>query len=167
MFDDHPTIALDPIPDFPGYFACRLGIIFSVNQRGARYPKPLRPGSYRGGYHHVILCRYGERFARKVHHLILETYVGPKPKGMVSRHINNTRTDNRLSNLCWGTPAENGRDTAISGTLKGTNHPQSKLTDDDIRAIRTMTAQEAAERYPITTGNAYFIIGRKTWKHVL
>lgn len=45
----------------------------------------------------------------RVHHLVLETFVGMCPPGMQCDHINRNRTDNRLENLRWVTPKENSR----------------------------------------------------------
>lgn len=50
----------------------------------------------------------GKEYA--LHRVILETFVGPAPKGALGRHLNDVRTDNRLENLAWGTQKENMAD---------------------------------------------------------
>lgn len=50
-----------------------------------------------------------------VHHLILETYVGPRPPKVEARHLNDKKLDNRLENLCWGTQSENNKDRVRNG----------------------------------------------------
>jgi hypothetical protein len=85
---------------------------------------------------------------------------------METRHLNNIKTDNRLSNLRWGARHENDRDKSLSGSVKGTRNPAAKLTEDDVRAIRTMTAQEASKRFNINPGTAQRIIKRERWSHV-
>jgi hypothetical protein len=164
MLHDYPSIALDPIPGFPGYFACRLGVIFSTLRFG--YPVPLRSYPIKGGYLQVNLFRDGKHRPKRVHQLILEAYIGPCPPGMETRHINNIPSDNRLSNLRWGTRAENDEDKRLAGSLKGTLNPKAKLTEEDVRSIRTMKTSDAVKKYGIHCNNVYLIKNRQTWKHI-
>lgn len=53
---------------------------------------------------------------RSVHVVMLESFVGERPPGRVSRHLNDIPDDNRLENLCWGTPSENRQDSVRNGT---------------------------------------------------
>lgn len=46
----------------------------------------------------------------KLHHLVLDTFVGPPPDGMWGLHNDDDRRNNRLTNLRWGTPKENAAD---------------------------------------------------------
>lgn len=62
------------------------------------------------GYPQVMLCASGRCANILVHHLVLEAFVGPKPTGHECRHLDGTRDNNRLSNLAWGTKAENTAD---------------------------------------------------------
>lgn len=169
MLTEHPTIALDPIPDFPGYLICRLGVVFSTRTTSGgqrEYPIPLKPGINTRGYHYVSLFRDGKTHQIAVHQLMLETYVGPRPPEMETRHLNNIPGDNRISNLAWGTRAENGNDKRLAGSCRGTRNGNTRLTEDDVRAIRVMPAKEAASRYGITLGNVYHIKKGRIWSHV-
>lgn len=169
MFPDYPTVALDPIPGFPGYSACRLGIIFSLRSilKGSHPgPFPLKTRPDKDGYLIVGLYRDGYQYCLKVHTIILNTYVGPKPDGMECRHANNVRDDNRLSNLSWGTHAQNMDDLTRSGIRKGERHHRAKLRDSDIPTIRAMNATDAAEKFNISIGTAQNIIRRHSWKHI-
>lgn len=76
-----------------------------------------------------------------VHHLVLKAFVGPKPEGMECRHLDGNPANNRLSNLCWGTPRENQADKARHGTmLTGTRAHGARLSEDDVREIRRRKA---------------------------
>lgn len=60
---------------------------------------------------------------RRVHRLVLEAFVGPCPPGLQGLHENDVPSDNRLSNLYWGTPGQNMRDRVRNGV-----HHYSKRT---------------------------------------
>ena len=53
---------------------------------------------------------------RLLHHVMLESFVGPRPPGCVGRHLNDVFDDNRLENLAWGTPSQNRLDSVRNGT---------------------------------------------------
>lgn len=69
-----------------------------------------------GGYPRVTLRNGTEEHGlRCVHIVVLEAFVGPRPQGMVVRHLNGQQTDNRLENLSYGTPSENNFDLVRHG----------------------------------------------------
>lgn len=83
----------------------------------------LRPNTKR--YPEVELRdgRSHKRHVRKVHRLVLESFVGPRPDNCVACHANDDPTDNRLANLRWDTHSANTKDSVINGC-----HPQSRKT---------------------------------------
>jgi hypothetical protein len=55
--------------------------------------------------------------------------------------------------------------------VRGSSHPQAKLTEDDVRAIRQAWSDgtpqhQLARTYGVAKGNISFIVRRKTWLHV-
>lgn len=108
------------IPGFEGqYEVSDRGGIRSLDRvvttrRGPRRHRGgvLSPGQNTQGYFHV---RIGSK-TRTVHQLVLAAFVGPKPPGMLTRHLNGINTDNRLENLVYGTYSENGKDTSLHGS---------------------------------------------------
>lgn len=44
---------------------------------------------------------------RKVHHLVLEAFVGPRPQGYLGCHKDDDTSNNTLKNLEWATPTDN------------------------------------------------------------
>lgn len=55
------------------------------------------------------------RRVAKVHHLVLEAFVGARPAGMEGCHRNDNGYDNHLSNLRWDTRSSNVRDQVRNG----------------------------------------------------
>lgn len=74
---------------------------------GARASKPelklIQLGKYKG----VTLCQLPRRENHYIHHLVLETFVGPRPAGMEGEHLDDNRGHNYLSNLQWSTHKDN------------------------------------------------------------
>lgn len=65
-----------------------------------------------------------------IHVLMLESFVGPRPKGMEGCHWDDDKMNNTLDNLRWGTKADNVQDSVRNGTHVETrkthcplNHP--------------------------------------------
>jgi hypothetical protein len=136
-----------PIPGHLGYIATRYGKILSTRcaqgvplriLQGQKHPKSghLRASLLIGKCKECGGRSYALRF---VHHLILETFVGPKPNGGVCRHLNSDPSDNRVNNLAWGTPQENMDDRARRGLYhRGEKNRGAKLSDEQVVEIRLL-----------------------------
>jgi hypothetical protein len=72
----------------------------------------LRPGRMPGGHLSVAL---GRGNSQCVHKLVLLTFVGVAPDKHECLHINGVPSDNRLTNLRWGTRSENMKDAYAHG----------------------------------------------------
>ncbi len=107
------------------------------------------------------------------HRVAWELANGPIPEGMHVLH----RCDNppcvNDGHLFLGTPKDNDTDKRKKGRanhrgMKGEAHPMTKLTDDDVRAIRASvgTEREVAEKYGVSGTCIGYIRRRQTWKHV-
>jgi len=108
----------------------------------------------------------------RVHRIVLRTFVGPKPPGLVTRHDNGIRTDNRLSNLLYGTPQENTDDRLRHGTHQfGEQNPKVKLTRADVEFIRAKPYQRGlygklAQRFGVTRTTVSYIARGRSWKEL-
>ena len=98
-----------PVPGFDMYAVSDQGRV-----RGPR--RILKQTLIGNGYPSVAVCRDGKQHTARVHGLVLEAFVGPRPAGMLCRHLNGVPTDNRVENLRWGTPSENNFDRVRHGT---------------------------------------------------
>ncbi len=108
----------------------------------------------------------------RVHILVLTTFVGPCPDGMVCRHIDGNPTNNNVANLAWGTPRENSADRILHGTdYRGERVGTSKLNSSDALEIRRRRADGEflhvlAAEFGVSKYAIYSIAKRLTWNHV-
>lgn len=110
-----------------------------------------------GGYVDLMLLDdAGVRRKRKLHNLVLEAFVGPRPS---PRHHgahapDNTRTNNRLSNLTWKLPEENEADKRACGTA-----PRGG------RVWRPNKARVERIRLRVASGESYSAVARDEGLH--
>lgn len=109
-----------PVPGYEGvYDISSLGRVRSVariDRFGRSLPERiLKHGQHKYGYPVVGLWRDNRQTTRTVHSLIAEAFIGPRPEGMEVRHLDGNRRNCRLSNLAYGTHAENMADMIEHG----------------------------------------------------
>lgn len=170
------------VPGYPDYEVSDQGRVRSwVAWHRLPVPRLLKlTPELHGGYPGVSLR--GDR--KKVHHLVLEAFVAPRPEGMLGCHRNGCPTDNTVGNLYWGTPSENtrdmyahGRGTHVRVNYRGEKHAATKLTAAQVLRIRRdyigghrirggSNAQLLATKYKVHVTTIYNIVSRKTWGHV-
>lgn len=121
--------------------------------RSRRTGKELRQACLtRGGYRMVSLCdaRNGvRRRDRRVHQLVLEAFVGPRPEGMLTRHLDGDGSNNRLTNLRYGTSEENNRDIVRHGRhrkVNATTCKQGHPWDDENTLYRGGNGRDVGTR---------------------
>lgn len=90
------TVIRRAIPGFPDYFVDNTGDVWS---RKSGKLLRLSPGLDTYGYPYVVLYVNGKPFNRKVHRLVMLTFVGPLPKNHHTDHKDFIRINNYLSNL--------------------------------------------------------------------
>lgn len=174
-------VDIEPIEheEFPGYGFSPDGSIYSRWVRGrwkrigTTWTKLKTPPDNHGYKQVNIYYQNGVRKHFKVHLLMLYVFVGPKPDGMMTRHLNGDRSDNRIVNLAYGTAAENGADARLHGTTnRGVRCPCSKLNDREIVEIRKRARQgemqkTLASKFRVSNATICEIVNKKTWVHVL
>jgi DNA-binding transcriptional regulator YiaG len=172
-----PVNVCRDIPGFAGYRVSAEGVVWSC-----RTHDPLRPfsgvwkrralGLTTNGYLYVVMSPSPKavRKLRQVHRLVLEAFVGPCPEGMEARHLDGDKRNNRLENLCWGTPKENASDRERHGTHpRGESSPVAKLTAADVEAIRRLKAEgvslgELSRRYGVSHIHVRRIVRGESWR---
>lgn len=169
-----PVVVIYKSLGFLGYPTYRVGTDGSVWswRRVTQTWKRLVP-SYNRGYPQHILC--GKIVKRKswlVHRLVLEAFVGPKPRNRVCRHLDGNRRNNNLWNLCWGTHLENHNDKRIHGTTPaGEKNYGAKLKAEQVIEIRKMFREGRTRNYilavyKISRCQLNKILTRFSWGHL-
>ena len=187
VWKTHPIFANYEISDFgsvrslPRTVRCRGG------KTRVSPGKIFRCNSKPDGYVDVVLCVNGKRHECRVSRLVLETFVGLAPTGMVARHLDGSRANNRVGNLAWGTPAENSADMVAHGTAargdrngmrlhpnstsKGEKNGSARITARHVLYARKLlecnfTVRDVMEELGISKTQAFRIKNRESWAHI-
>ena len=109
----------------------------------------------------------------KVAHVVLMTFVGPRPDGAESAHYPDPDPlNNAVHNLRWAAHIENIADKVDAGRqARGVTHGKARLSEQDVRDIRQMrasgmTVDSIGEQYGIAPAHVSGIVKRKYWRHV-
>ncbi|MCA0270316.1 MAG: NUMOD4 motif-containing HNH endonuclease [Bacteroidetes bacterium] len=132
-----------PIPGFSFYEASNDGQIRS--RRSGRW-RLLHPWVDKQGYERVSLR--GDEVPERdyyVHRIICLTFDGDPPyTSSVARHINDIRTDNRASNIAWGSQADNSHDRTRNRMTAAGRGAVVALKERTIRAVHALLSHEDA-----------------------
>lgn len=169
-----------PIDGFDGYEVSDAGDVRcwnSQNGKGGKLtePRTLKPSKFAGKpYMRVSLYKDGKPHIRRVHLLVLEAFVGPRPEGMEACHGAAGGSDNSLTNLRWDTHEANMLDQELHGTrLRGEMISRSKITEEQAKRVKAALALETGygsmTRVAEAVGVPYkVVVGIKqglTWRH--
>lgn len=167
-------VAYRECPGHPGYCVGDDGTVWSCRTTGGRTDGPWRQlRTVRSSrYPYVDLCRGDGSYKRKkVHALVLEAFVGPRPANKEARHLNDIPSDNRLSNLRWGFRKENFQDRRVNGIdTRGERCGGAKLRLCCVKAIRRLfesgiecRAQVLGDLFGVSESQARRIIDGASW----
>ena len=111
----------------------------------------------------------------RTHRISYEIHFGPIPEGMQVCHKCDNRACANPDHFFLGTNADNmadkvakGRQSSAGGA-KGITHPLSKLTDEDIIAIRAakgVSQRRLAAQFGVSQVNICFILSGRAWAHI-
>jgi hypothetical protein len=132
---------------------------------------------HRGRMLALVLDSYGYPVVNlrprvRVHRLVLMAFVGMPTAGQVGRHLDDNRQNNAVSNLAWGTQADNHADAIrnYGHFNRGSNSKSAKLTEDDVRWVRRNASRLAgkamARQLNVTPTTIRGIIRGRIWSHL-
>lgn len=109
----------------------------------------------------------GVRKVRKVHIMVAEAFIGPRPEGQELAFSDGVKSNCRLSNLSYATPKKHAEDRIRNGTVP----PSAKLTADQVREMRQLISErvrfaDIAARYGVSYGTVKKVSSRLTWDHL-
>lgn len=147
-----------------------------------RFWKYLAPGAFNecwlwqgctnpGGYG-VIQAGRAQRTIFLAHRVSWELHNGPIPNGLDCLHECDNPPCCNPHHLFLGDDAANMADKIMKGRHpRGESCSYAKLTEDQVKEIRTLSAQgvertEIAKRFGINRSHVRDIANRKIWKHI-
>lgn len=135
-----------------------------------RKMKPIRSQS--NGLQVFLQTKSGSK-GEFIHVIVLETFVGPRPKGYETQHMDGDNTNNALSNLRWASHQTNMADCYEHGTMScGSRHPTAKINESIaeqiiIRSAKGETRASLAREFGISAEVVRRIAIGKSWRHVV
>lgn len=125
-------------------------------------------------YRHVTLVSNDRERRAKVHVLVAEAFLGPRPDGYDVCHGPAGKLDNSAANLSYGTRSKNlGEDRRRDGTTNaGVRNGNAKLTDEIVRQCRARASrgerpEVLAREFGVTTSTVLYVVNGATWRHLL
>jgi hypothetical protein len=104
-----------PVPSLPGFDVSDFGRVRSWTGRGP-VPRLRSLSPDRHGYPGFTVRIEGRKVRLRVHSMVAEAFIGPRPEGLLIRHLDGQPANNIPSNLRYGTASENTCDTKRHGT---------------------------------------------------
>lgn len=142
-----------PVLGYEGaYEVSDLGRVRSLKRvvdaaRGARREIPgliMKARLNAQGYPVISLSRLNVSRVLSIHVLVCEAWHGPRPEGMVARHLDDVKTNLSPSNLSWGTLTQNSRDAIRNG--RNVNASKTVCANGHAYTERDTTRNQAGHR---------------------
>lgn len=127
------------------------------------------------GYLIMTITRDRFKVTARVHTLVADAFLGPRPPDLEVNHRDGNKLNNRADNLEYVSHAANcihARDNGLRVPACGKMNGMARLTDEAVKVIRFMSARGLATRpllarhYRVTAQTVGHIVHRKTWRHV-
>lgn len=162
-----------PITEFEGYEVSNLGRVRSYfkhcgkNWNISNYPQRiLKPGISPDGYLYVCLRKNNKSKIKRIHQLVLLSFIGEKPEGMEVCHNDGDPSNNNLNNLRYDTPSGNIQDIVIHNrrnfSIEDVTFIRRKMkSGTDIEELAKMFKVSRDTIYSAGTGRSYKICSEK------
>jgi hypothetical protein len=161
------------VSGFPNAEVSNLGRIRSLFRGKSVIRKPL---VHQHGYLTITLQNKTLKKRARIHVLVAEAFLGPKPKGFDVNHKDGNKKNNVADNLEYLTRSDNCKHAFKIGLSytpfreRGEKHPTAKISDADARAIRKMyrngiSRRAIGEKYGISYYTVWDITAGRRWTH--
>lgn len=164
-----------PVADTEGnYYVSNLGRILTTEYGQKKLTKVIKQSTHKNGYLVTRMKKESRVRPLKVHRLVAQAFI-PNPNNLPQvNHIDGIKTNNVVTNLEWVTGSENIKHAFAIGLSchKGSKHPQSILTEEQVKEIRltytisNCTKTDFAKKYGIATQTLDNVLSGRTWSHV-
>lgn len=130
----------------------------------------LTPDTFSGyAQVHLFFCGVGLR--QKVHILVAEAFLGPRPEGHEVNHKDANKLNNAATNLEYVTKLANARHAVEHGRYtRGVHQWKARATDAIVREIRRRykrgNGAALGREFGLDRATVNHIIKRRTWTHV-
>lgn len=127
----------------------------------------LKPG-FSGDHEYLQVSLSNSKVKRYLLHRVVAIAFIPNPENKPEvNHKDGDKTNCAVDNLEWVTSSEN----QIHATVNGLQRPQSKLTADDVREIRELSAKGYSQRklanmFGLGKGTVQAILQGRSWSYV-
>lgn len=167
-----------PVAGHPDYEVSSEGRVRSWKRPGKARDRATSPHLLRlvdgGGIGYLQVRLSDGPIARqvRVHVLVAEVFIGPRPAGMQVAHGDGDPTNNTVDNLRYAIPVDNNRDKIAHGrSLRGSRHAMARLTESAVVELRRRAAagepvSALASAFKISRRHAYQIIRGERWSHL-
>ena len=157
------------IQGFPGYVVSRDGHVYGCRKNfGFRETyRKMSPSADAKGYLGLTLCGDGgKRRKVRIHRLVAETLI-PNIDGLPCvRHLDGNKKNNSVTNLAWGTYADNEKDKLRHGTYNlRRNGKLSKRQRDFARrkSLDGVSQSKIAKMLSVSRPTITRLLNGRTW----
>ena len=105
-----------------------------------------------------------------IHRVVALVFIGNRPDGMVIRHLDGNRFNNRADNLAYGTVQQNYEDTIKHKTHKYENNGRALLSERCVNAIKYLHSQKLvkssnlAKAFNVSNSTICAIVKGRNWQ---
>jgi len=158
-----------PVPNYEQFYQISNHGRFAVLKKDGRQLRKLNTATH----YLSVSCKNIDGNGQKslyIHTLVAKVFIGDRPDGLVIRHIDGDRYNNKVTNLCYGSPHENTLDSIKNKTYAKEKNGRSLLNQRMVNAIRYFHNKNLVEKnelslaFNVSPATIQAIITNRNWK---